>query len=147
VVTVGSLAIGSPPGRLAGLAGQQPLVGAGGQLVGAGLFSPSGGALLAGLEAGLDSPAGDGGDPVLGGLGVLIPGGAGDPGTEQLNLFAATGPTPLLGLRRPRGPSEPGVEGQERPDPLRARATGGHCGGPLVWSLLVETDRRSPRPG
>jgi hypothetical protein len=51
---------------LAGLAGQQPLVGARGQLMGAGLLGPLGAALLAGLEAGLDGPAGDGGDPVLG---------------------------------------------------------------------------------
>jgi hypothetical protein len=79
--------------------------------MGAGLLGPLGAALLAGLEAGLDGPAGDGGDPVLGGLGVLVPGGAGDPETEQLDLFAAAGPTPLLGLGCPRRPGEPGVEG------------------------------------
>jgi hypothetical protein len=140
-LTVGSPAIRSPTGRLAltGLAGQQPLVGAAGQLVGAGLFSPLGATLLASLDAGLEGPAGDGGDPMLGRLGVLVPGGASDPGTEQLNLFTATGPTPLFGLRRPRRPGEAGVQFEERLDAIRARAPGGHGGGPLVWRLLVGT--------
>jgi hypothetical protein len=65
--------------------------------VGAGLFGPVGAALLAGLDAGLDGAAGDGGDPVLGGLGILVVAGRGYPGAEQLDLFTAAGPTPLLG--------------------------------------------------
>jgi hypothetical protein len=78
-------------------------VGAGGQVAGAGLFGPMDAALLAGLDAGLDGPSGDGGGPVLGRLGVLVPGGAGDSGAEELHLFAAAGPTPLFGLRGPCG--------------------------------------------
>jgi hypothetical protein len=111
-------------GCLAALAGQQPLVGAGGQLPGPGLFGPVGGALLAGLETGLDGAAGDGGNSVLRGLRVLVPGGAGDPWAEQLDLFAAASPAPLFGLRRPSGPREPRVQVQERGDPFRSGARG-----------------------
>jgi len=117
------------------LAGEQPLVGTGGQLPGPGLFGPGGGALLAGLQAGLDGPAGDGGNPVLGRLMVLVPGGAGDPGAEELDLFAAAGPAPLFGLRRPRGPGEPGIQLEERLDSVGAGAAGRDRGRPSSQSL------------
>ena len=106
------------------LAGDQALVGAAGQVAGAALFGPVGGALLAGLDAGLDGSAGDGGDAVLGGLGVLVVGGGGDAGAEQLDLFTAAGPPPLLGRRCSGGSGEVRVELQERLHPIWLGAAG-----------------------
>jgi hypothetical protein len=148
-LTVGSPAIRSPTGRLAltGLAGQQPLVGAAGQLVGAGLFSPLGATLLASLDAGLEGPAGDGGDPMLGRLGVLVPGGASDPGTEQLNLFTATGPTPhCLACDARAGLAKPGFSSRNAWTRSGRVPRVGTAAAHLFGGCWSEPARRSPRP-
>jgi hypothetical protein len=68
---------------------------------------------------------------MLGGLLVLIKRRGGDPRGQQFDLFAATGPSPLLGLRGPRGQRELRVQRQERRHPLGPGAAGRHRRRPL----------------
>jgi hypothetical protein len=124
-------AVPAPAGCLAALVGQQPLVGTGGQVPRPGLFGAVSGALLAGLEAGLDGAAGHGGHPVLGGLEVLVPGGAGNSGAEQLDLFAAAGATHCLAWEARASRANPGFNSRNARTRSgrvpRVGTAGAHC--------------------
>jgi len=79
------------------LAGGEALAGAGGHLLGALLLGALGGALLAGLDAGLNPTAHYRVDAVLGELGVLLEPRPRHPWRQQFDGLAAADPTPLLG--------------------------------------------------
>jgi hypothetical protein len=125
-----------PTGGVFAGAGQAP-AGAAGHGLGAVTLGVVGGALVAGLDAGLDAAADDGVGAVLGGQVVLLKPPGGHPRGEQLDLLAAADPAPLLGLRRADRAGESLVQLEEHAGLRRGGPPGRHCRALLDGNLAA----------